>query len=208
MVHYKPLLMAMAIVSTVVASPCKPNTSTVVKESTTIAILDTTTTMAEESTTTAIQDTTTTVSQESTTTAIQDTTTTVAEESTTTVLQETTTSAIDVTTTTAPTTTTSEADLTTTTTAPETTTSAPAPPDATCGITGFFLPGQALTFLNYAGIKASAKECLEGCAAYSGCEVIAFYTNNGRCEYFKGDLVTNGEYTVYQWYELGCLASM
>ncbi|WAO87280.1 Hypothetical protein NCS54_00458500 [Fusarium falciforme] len=68
------------------------------------------------------------------------------------------------------------------TTAPtlKTTTSAPAP---VCGITGYFVPDHDLTYLYSPGNKLSVEECLEGCAAYSGYEVIAFYytgSNFGR----------------------------
>ncbi|KAJ3466615.1 hypothetical protein MRS44_004179 [Fusarium solani] len=178
MVHFKPLFVALAAVSTVVARPpCRPDT--------TAPTLSTTTTTTEGTTSTEASAT------ETSTTAV----------STTTVNDETSTTA-------APTTTTTEADVSTTSTAPETTTSAPAP---VCGITGYFVPGHDLTYLYSPGYKLSAKECLEGCAAYSGCEVIAFYytgSNFGRCEYFKGPLITDGQYTQYKWYDVGCLANM
>ncbi|KAJ4200861.1 hypothetical protein NW759_015776 [Fusarium solani] len=178
MVHFKPLFVALAAVSTVVARPpCRPDT--------TAPTLSTTTATTEGTTSTEASAT------ETSTTAV----------STTTVNDETSTTA-------APTTTTTEADVSTTSTAPETTTSAPAP---VCGITGYFVPGHDLTYLYSPGYKLSAKECLEGCAAYSGCEVIAFYytgSNFGRCEYFKGPLITDGQYTQYKWYDVGCLANM
>ncbi|KAH7237276.1 hypothetical protein B0J15DRAFT_554152 [Fusarium solani] len=178
MVHFKPLFVALAAVSTVVARPpCRPDT--------TAPTLSTTTTTTEGTTSTEVSAT------ETSTTAV----------STTTVNDETSTTA-------APTTTTTEADVSTTSTAPETTTSAPAP---VCGITGYFVPGHDLTYLYSPGYKLSAKECLEGCAAYSGCEVIAFYytgSNFGRCEYFKGPLITDDQYTQYKWYDVGCLANM
>ncbi|KAM6524301.1 hypothetical protein FSOLCH5_004902 [Fusarium solani] len=178
MVHFKPLFVALAAVSTVVARPpCRPDT--------TAPTLSTTTTTTEGTTSTEVSAT------ETSTTAV----------STTTVNDETSTTA-------APTTTTTEADVSTTSTAPETTTSAPAP---VCGITGYFVPGHDLTYLYSPGYKLSAKECLEGCDAYSGCEVIAFYytgSNFGRCEYFKGPLITDGQYTQYKWYDVGCLANM
>jgi hypothetical protein len=178
MVHFKPLFVALAAVSTVVARPpCRPDT--------TAPTLSTTTTTTEGTTSTEVSATETSTTAVSTTTVNDETSTTVA-----------------------PTTTTTEADVSTTSTAPETTTSAPAP---VCGITGYFVPGHDLTYLYSPGYKLSAKECLEGCAAYSGCEVIAFYytgSNFGRCEYFKGPLITDGQYTQYKWYDVGCLANM
>ncbi|UPK91716.1 hypothetical protein LCI18_002651 [Fusarium solani-melongenae] len=183
MVHLKPLFLALAAVSTVVARPpCRPDT--------TAPTLSTTTTAAEE-TTSAETSATETSATETSTTAV----------STTTADDETSTTA-------PPTTTTAEAGVSTTSTAPETTTSAPAP---VCGITGYFVPGHALTYLYSPGYKPSAKECLEACATYSGCEVIAFYytgSDFGRCEYFKGPLITDGQYTDYKWYDVGCLANM
>lgn len=184
MVHLKPLFLALAAVSTVVARPpCRPDT--------TAPTLSTTTTAAEETTSTETSATETSAAETSTT----------AVSTTTTADDETSTTA-------APTTTTTEAGVSTTSTAPETTTSAPAP---VCGITGYFVPGHALTYLYSPGYKPSAKECLEGCATYSGCEVIAFYytgSDFGRCEYFKGPLITDGQYTDYKWYDVGCLANM
>ncbi|KAI8680692.1 hypothetical protein NCS56_00475100 [Fusarium sp. Ph1] len=183
MVHFKLLLVALAAVSTVGARPpCRPDT--------TAPTLSTTTTAAEETTSTETS-ATETLATETSGTAV----------STKTASDETSTTA-------APTTTTTEADVSTTSTAPETTTSAPAP---VCGITGYFVPGHDLAYLYSPGYKPSAKECLEGCATYSGCEVIAFYytgSDFGRCEYFKGPLITDGQYTQYKWYDVGCLANM
>ncbi|EEU37289.1 uncharacterized protein NECHADRAFT_78407 [Fusarium vanettenii 77-13-4] len=182
MVHFKPLFVALAAVSTVVARPpCRPDTTAPTMSATTTA----------EETTSTETSTTETYATETSTTIV----------STTTTNDETFTTA-------APTTTTTESDVSTTSTAPETTTSAPAP---VCGVTGYFVPGHDMTYLYSPGYKLSAKECLEGCAAYSGCEVIAFYytgSSIGRCEYFKGPLITDGEPTPYKWYDVGCLAEM
>ncbi|KAM6535909.1 hypothetical protein FALCPG4_005434 [Fusarium falciforme] len=141
------------------------------RSDTTAPTLSTTTPAAEDTTSTETSATETSTTAVSTTTANDETSTTAA-----------------------PTTTTTEADVSTTSNTLETTTSAPAP---VCGITGYFIPDHDLTYLYPPGYKLSAKECLEGCAAYSGCEVIAFnYTgsNFGRCEYFKGPLITDGQY--------------
>ncbi|KAM0248986.1 hypothetical protein ACHAP5_003195 [Fusarium lateritium] len=81
-----------------------------------------------------------------------------------------------------------------------------APPGPVCGITGLFLENRALTFLEDPGSKDTVKKCLEGCAAYQGCEVIAYVESSGRCEYFSDELVTDGLNTRYKWYEVGCLA--
>jgi hypothetical protein len=176
MVHYKSLFVALAAVSTVAAGPCKLITR---------PALSTTTTVLEEAMSTSVAETTSTYFEEPTTTEVS-------------TAQET-----DTTITAAPTTTT---DITSTTTAAETTTSAAAPPGDVCGITGLFLPDRALTMLHTPGLIASVKECLQGCAAWEGCEAIAYYSSGGRCEYFSGELVTDGFTTEYKWYEVGCLA--
>ncbi|KAJ4328583.1 hypothetical protein N0V84_000942 [Fusarium piperis] len=188
MVHYKSLLVALATVSAVVARPpCRPDT--------TAPVLSTTTTAVEEATSTG-------------TSTVQETSSTTADETSSTIAS-TTTAADETSTTDIPTTTTTEADVSTTSTAPQTTTSAPTPPEPVCGITGYFISGQELTLIHNPGPKGSAEECLEGCASYDGCEVIAFYyrgSETGRCEYFTGDLVTDGQDTPYKWYDVGCLA--
>ncbi|KAM5517400.1 hypothetical protein FOXYSP1_04351 [Fusarium oxysporum f. sp. phaseoli] len=159
MVHYKSLFVALAAVSTVAASPCKP--------STTSAGLST---------------------------------------------NQTTTATVDETTAAATTTASIEAALTTTTVAADTTTTAA--PSGVCGITGYFLPNQALNYLNSPGKKDNIRQCLEACAAYAGCEVVAFYTDRsfvtdiGRCEFFSGELVTDRQDTSYEWSEVGCLDNL
>ncbi|KAK2697116.1 hypothetical protein QWA68_003501 [Fusarium oxysporum] len=175
MVHYKSLFVALAAVSTVAASPCKP--------STTSAGLSTTATVLEEPTSTQPS-----------------------------AIEETTTATVDETTAAATTTASIEAALTTTTVAADTTTTAA--PSGVCGITGYFLPNQALNYLNSPGKKDNIRQCLEACAAYAGCEVVAFYTDRsfvtdiGRCEFFSGELVTDRQDTSYEWSEVGCLDNL
>ncbi|EXM17317.1 hypothetical protein RAB80_007240 [Fusarium oxysporum f. sp. vasinfectum] len=175
MVHYKSLFVALAAVSIVAASPCKP--------STTSAGLSTTATVLEEPTSTQ-----------------------------TSAIEETTTATVDETTAAATTTASIEAALTTTTVAADTTTTAA--PSGVCGITGYFLPNQALNYLNSPGKKDNIRQCLEACAAYAGCEVVAFYTDRsfvtdiGRCEFFSGELVTDRQDTSYEWSEVGCLDNL
>ncbi|RKK24846.1 hypothetical protein BFJ65_g2769 [Fusarium oxysporum f. sp. cepae] len=150
----------------------------------------------------------------STTSAGLSTTATVLEEPTSTqtsAIEETTTTVDEATaaaTATAP----IEAALTTTTVAADTTTTAA--PSGVCGITGYFLPNQELTYLNSPGKKDNVRQCLEACAAYAGCEVIAFYTERsfvtdiGRCEFFSGELVADRQDTSYEWSEVGCLDNL
>ncbi|RBR19249.1 uncharacterized protein FIESC28_05714 [Fusarium coffeatum] len=197
MVHYKSLFVALAAVSTVAAGPCKAITSSVQSTTAAVSEVATSTTVSE----TSVAETTATSAAESTSTNVQDPTTTSASETDATIIDETII-------TTAPTTT---IDIVPTTTTAEATTSAAAPADNVCGITGFFVTDHEMTFLLSPGIKNSAKECLEGCAAFDGCEVIAFYDSfesPGRCEYFSGELITDGMVTWYKWYDVGCLAEM
>ncbi|KAL5601666.1 hypothetical protein FOBRF1_009199 [Fusarium oxysporum] len=151
----------------------------------------------------------------STTSAGLSTTATVLEEPTSTqtsAIEETTTTTVDETTAAATTTAPIEAALTTTTVAADTTTTAA--PSRVCGITGYFLQNQALNYLNSPGKKDNVRQCLEACAAYAGCEVVAFYTDRafaddiGRCEFFSGELVTDGQDTFYEWSEVSCLDSL
>ncbi|TVY76230.1 hypothetical protein Focb16_v007984 [Fusarium oxysporum f. sp. cubense] len=159
----------------------------------------------------------------STTSAGLSTTATVLEEPTgtqTSAIEETTTTTFDETTAAATTTAPVEAALTTTTVAADTTTTAAetttttAAPSGVCGITGYFLPNQALNYLNSPGKKDNIRQCLEACAAYAGCEVVAFYTDRsfvtdiGRCEFFSGELVTDRQDTSYEWSEVGCLDNL
>ncbi|KAJ4056835.1 hypothetical protein NW761_003561 [Fusarium oxysporum] len=148
----------------------------------------------------------------STTSAGLSTTATVLEEPTSTqtsAIEETTNTTVDETTAAASTTAPIEAALTTTTAAETTTTTAAL--SGVCGITGYFLPNQALNYLNSPGKKDNIRQCLEACTAYAGCEVIAFYTDRsfvtdiGRCEFFSGELVTDRQDTSYEWSEVGCL---
>ncbi|KLO78823.1 uncharacterized protein LW93_4144 [Fusarium fujikuroi] len=189
MIHGKSLLVALAVASTVVASPCKP--------STTSPVLSTTTTAMEET------------SSGETSTASG---TTIIE---TTVIATTTTTEPGTTTTGALTTTTAEADVTITTTAAETTSTAPcaAAPTA-CGIYGYFVEGNTLQYLSSPGTKDNAKDCVQACADYPDCEVVDFYneaTNGyekGTCEFWKGTVKTDGAQSPYQWYQVCCLANM
>ncbi|KAL2689124.1 hypothetical protein Neosp_003176 [[Neocosmospora] mangrovei] len=188
MVYFKPLFVALAAVSTVVARPpCRPDTTAPTMSTTTTAVGETSSTETSTAETSATE--------------------TSATETSTTILS-TTTASDETSTTVAPSTTATESDVSTTSTASETTTSAPAP---VCGVTGYFVQGHDMLYLDSPGYTPSAKECLEGCAAYDGCEVIAFYytgTYMGQCEFFKGPLITDGEYTPYKWYDVGCLAEM
>ncbi|KAF4949964.1 hypothetical protein FGADI_8565 [Fusarium gaditjirri] len=190
MVHGKSLLLALAVASTVVASPCKPSTTGPVLSTTTTAIEETS--IIEPS---AVSDTT-----------VVKTTTTASHETIT----------ITTTTTGALTTTTAEADVTTTTTAAETTTTAPsaAAPTA-CGIYGYFVQGNTLQYLDSPGTKDNAKDCVQACADYPGCEVVDYYNEavlgyeQGTCEFWKGTVKTDGSTSSpYQWYQVCCLASM
>ncbi|KAF5633553.1 hypothetical protein F25303_9075 [Fusarium sp. NRRL 25303] len=190
MVHGKSLLVALAVASTVVASPCKP--------STTSPVLSTTTTAIDE--TSSIE--TFTASG-----------TTIAE---TTVTATTTTTEPDTTTTVALTTTTAEADVTTTTTAAETTSTAPcaAAPTA-CGIYGYFVEGNTLQYLSSPGTKDNVKDCVQACADYPDCDVVDYYNEavigyeKGTCEFWKGTVKTDGaQSSPYQWYQVCCLANM
>ncbi|KAF4334678.1 hypothetical protein FBEOM_11476 [Fusarium beomiforme] len=195
MFHCQSLLVALAAASIVVASPCKP--------STTSPILSTATTTTEETYSTGTSsvgdttvDTSATVSCETTTFA--------------------TTTQIDTTTTAAPTTATTEtdADITATATLSETTSAGTAAPTA-CGIYGYFVEGNTLQYLENSGTKANTKDCLQACADYPECEVIDYYNEGmigypqGTCEFWKGTVKTDGSQTSpYQWYQVGCLANM
>ena len=199
MVQYKSLFVALATVSTVAASPCKAIASSVLS-TTVVSEGVTSTTVTETSAAdTSVAETTATSAAESTTTYVEYPTTTSLPDAATTTVDETTITTAFTTTN----------DLTTTSTAAEATTSAAVP---VCGVTGYFVSGQpAMTYLTSPGNEASAKECLEGCATWAGCELIAFYetgSSMGTCEYFHGKILTEGSVTVYKWYDLGCLASM
>ncbi|KAF5679446.1 hypothetical protein FHETE_863 [Fusarium heterosporum] len=149
-----------------------------------------------------------------TTNTAADTTTAVLESSTTqtSIAQETSTITADDTTTAAPTTTTIEAAVTTTTTEAEATTSAATRPPQ-CGITGQIAEGGSLSFIHTPGKQDSAGACLEACGDYTGCDVVSFYTDRsspndvGKCDFFRGTLETDGSQTIYDWYEVACLAA-
>lgn len=130
-------------------------------------------------------------------------------------VKATTTTEVEITTTAALTTTTAEADATTTTTVAETTTTAPcaAAPTA-CGIYGYFVTGNTLQYITSLGTKNTAKDCVQACADYPGCDVANFYYQaapgyeKGVCEFYKGTVKTDGQLTPYQWYQFCCLADM
>ncbi|KAK2688306.1 hypothetical protein QWA68_013053 [Fusarium oxysporum] len=197
MVHCKSLLVVLAAVSAVVASPCKP--------STTVPVLSTATTVSEETSsieTSIISDTT-----------VVDTTTTVSHDST--AIATTTTTEADTTTTAAQTTTTADADVTTTTTVAETTSTAPADAAPTaCGIYGYFVQGNTLQYITSPGTKDTAKDCVQACAEYPSCDVVDYYNEDsfpyekGTCEFWKGTVKTDGSQSPYQWYQASCLDSM
>ncbi|KAF4421785.1 hypothetical protein FACUT_10872 [Fusarium acutatum] len=203
MTYGKSLLLALAAVSAVVAGPCKPSTTGQVLSSTTIAIEETSTTATSIVGETTIVDTAT-VSYD-TTTMSHDTTTV-----TTTTMTE-----VETTTTAALTTTTVEADVTTTTTVAETTSTAPcaAAPTA-CGIYGYFVDSNTLEYITSLGTKDSAKDCVQACADYPECEVVDYYNQaangweKGTCQFWKGEVKTDGMQSPYQWYQACCLANM
>ncbi|PNP76795.1 hypothetical protein FNYG_09899 [Fusarium nygamai] len=232
MVQYKSLLVALGAASVVVAGPCKPSTTNPVLSTTTTAMEETdgietstvsgttavdTTTVSHDPTT--IATTTTAIEQTSSTEASAIVDTTIVDTSTvshdTTTIEATTTTEADTTTTAALTTTTAEADATTTTTVAETTTTAPcaAAPTA-CGIYGYFVTGNTLQYITSPGTKDTAKDCVQACADYPGCDVANYYYQaaNGyekdTCEFFKGTVKTDGQQTPYQWYQVCCLADM
>ncbi|KAL4724259.1 hypothetical protein ACLX1H_008872 [Fusarium chlamydosporum] len=177
MVTSRSLFVALAAVSTVIASPCKAVTGSVASSTTTSVSEEATGSFTTETVSTHVEDATTT--QMSTT---YDTGITVVDETTSTVVPGTT-------------------DLATTTTTAIETTSAVAVPNDICGVTGFFVEGHEMMFLRFAGNVATLKECLQGCAARADCDLIAYYGDGGRCEHFSGELVTDGQQTVYKWYD-------
>ncbi|SCO92232.1 uncharacterized protein FRV6_16360 [Fusarium oxysporum] len=189
MVQYKSLLVVLAAVSAVVASPCKP--------STTVPVLNTATTVSEE--TSSIE-----------TSIVSDTT---VDDST--AIATTTTTGADTTTTAAQTTTTADADVTTTTTVAETTSTAPADAAPTaCGIYGYFVQGNTLQYITSPGTKDTPKDCVQACADYPSCNVVDYYNEDsfpyekGTCEFWKGTVKTDGSQSPYQWYQASCLDSM
>ncbi|EWG55572.1 hypothetical protein FVEG_13557 [Fusarium verticillioides 7600] len=217
MVQCKSLLVTLAAASVVVAGPCKPSTTSPVL-STTTAIEETgsietstvSSTTAVDTTTIA---TTTTIEADTTTNAIEQTSSTEASPVVDTTIVDTST--VEATTTAALTKTTAEADATTTTTVAETTTTAPcaAAPTA-CGIYGYFVTGNTLQYITSPGTKDTAKDCVQACADYPGCDVANFYYQvapgyeKGVCEFYKGTVKTDGQVTPYQWYQVCCLADM
>ncbi|KAI7771229.1 hypothetical protein LZL87_012732 [Fusarium oxysporum] len=198
MVHCKSLLVVLAAVSAVVASPCKPSTTSLALSTATTASEETSSIGTSTLGGTTVVDTTATASHE--TTAIATPTTTEA----------------DTTTTAAQTTTTADADFTTTTTVQETTSTAPcaAAPTA-CGIYGYFVQGNTLEYIISPGTKDNAKDCVQACADYPGCDVVDYYNEGvigyekGTCEFWRGTVKTDGSpSSPYQWYQVCCLASM
>ncbi|ENH74288.1 hypothetical protein FOC1_g10004894 [Fusarium oxysporum f. sp. cubense race 1] len=177
MVNSKSLLVVLAVASAVVASPCKPSTTTLA--------LSTATTAIEE--TSSIETSTVSDATVIDTTATATATTTEAE---------------------------TEAGFTTTTVAETTSTAPSAAGPTACGIYGYFVDGNTLQYLNSPGTKDTAKDCLQACADYPDCEVVDFYNEatigyeKGTCEFWEGTVKTNGAQSPYQWYQVGCLASM
>ncbi|RGP63216.1 hypothetical protein FLONG3_9971 [Fusarium longipes] len=183
MITSKSLFVALAAISTVIASPCKAVTGSVTS--------GTTTTVSEEATGSFTTETVSTQVEDATTTEMSTT-----YETGTTIVDETTIIVASTTT-----------DVATTTTTTIETTSAVAVPDNICGVTGFFVDGHAMNFIRYAGNSATLEDCLQGCAAWEGCDLIAYYGDGLRCEYFSGELITDGQETIYKWYDVGCLSN-
>ncbi|RGP78878.1 hypothetical protein FLONG3_3077 [Fusarium longipes] len=141
------------------------------------------------------------------------TTSTALERTTTTAAEITSTTAeFDTTTTAAPTTTTEETENSTTTTFAETTTSAAAP--TFCGSPGHAIDGNNLIYITNAGVKDSAKDCVQACADFTGCDVVDYWSEvsfgepKGTCEFWSGVVKVDGAPSIYKWYQVSCLASM
>lgn len=196
MVHGKALLVVLTTAAIVVASPCKPSTIG--------PVLSTATTTIEQvsSTTTSVVGVSTVLETATESTTVAMTTTTAADTTAT----PSTTQAVVTTTT---------AVAETTTAVAETTSTIPgaAAPTA-CGIYGYFVEGNTLSYITSPGTKDNAKDCLQACADYPECEVVDFYNEaaNGyeksTCEFWKGTIKTDGSQTPYQWFQVSCLASM
>ncbi|EXL98064.1 hypothetical protein NOF04DRAFT_6474 [Fusarium oxysporum II5] len=192
MINCKSLLVVLAVASAVVASPCKPSTTTLALSTATTAIEETSSIETSTVSDATVIDTTATATATATTTEAGTTTTAAP----TTVTTET------------------EAGFTTTTVAETTSTAPSAAGPTACGIYGYFVDGNTLQYLNSPGTKDTAKDCLQACADYPDCEVVDFYNEatigyeKGTCEFWEGTVKTNGAQSPYQWYQVGCLASM